>query len=63
MNKKQIHQRFDINGDGVLDKAEQVVGRRIMTEMFLERHRDDLHLYGQGLAQKARTMSPHKSQV
>lgn len=43
--------RFDVNGDGVLDEAEKHVGRRIMTEIFLENHADDLHLYGQGLAQ------------
>lgn len=35
----------------MLDEAEKVVGRRIMAEMFLENHTEDLHLYGQGLAQ------------
>lgn len=47
-------QRFDTNGDGVLDEAEKIIGRRIMTEMFLENHERDIHLYGQGLAQKVR---------
>lgn len=47
-----VFQRFDINGDGVLDEAEKVVGRRIMTEMFLDNHQHDIHLYGQGLSQK-----------
>ncbi|CAM9978369.1 unnamed protein product, partial [Pylaiella littoralis] len=49
-----LAKRFDINGDGILDEAEKVVGRRIMAEMFLENHQHDMHLYGQGLAQKAR---------
>lgn len=51
----ECEQRFDTNGDGVLDEAEKVIGRRIMTEMFLENHEDDLRLYGQGLAQKVCT--------
>lgn len=50
--KQILFQRFDINGDGVLDEAEKVVGRRIMTEMFLDNHQHDIHLYGQGLSQK-----------
>lgn len=45
-------QRFDYNGDGVLDEAEMFVGRRIMAELFLEKHSHDLHLYGNGLSQK-----------
>ncbi|CAM9898791.1 unnamed protein product [Ectocarpus sp. 12 AP-2014] len=49
-----LAKRFDVNGDGVLDEAEKVVGRRIMTEVFLDNHKHDLHLYGQGLAQKVR---------
>lgn len=28
------------------------VGRRIMAELFLEKHSHDLHLYGNGLSQK-----------
>ena len=53
--RPSFFQRFDTNGDGVLDEAEQVVGRRIMTEMFLENHEHDIHLYGQGLSRKVRS--------
>lgn len=35
-----------------MDEAEMFVGRRIMAEIFLEKHKHDLHLYGNGLAQK-----------
>lgn len=48
----KILQRFDVNGEGVLDKAEQLVGRRIIAEKFLEDHADELHLYDQGLTHK-----------
>lgn len=54
-------QRFDVNGDGVLDEAEKVIGRRIMAEVFLENHEHHIHLYGQGLTRKVRrgrTCSP-----
>lgn len=47
-------QRFDYNGDGVLDEAEMFVGRRIMAELFLEKHSHDLHLYGNGFSQKVK---------
>lgn len=52
--RRNIIQRFDVNGDGVLDEAEKVIGRRIMTETFLENHEHDIHLYGEGLSQKVK---------
>lgn len=55
-------QRFDVNGDGVLDKAEQVIGRRIMVENFLDKHANDLHLYDRRLAQKVRGYRAKRAQ-
>lgn len=37
-----------------MDEAEKVIGRRIMTETFLENHEHDIHLYGEGLSQKVK---------
>ena len=45
-------QRFDLKGGGILDEAQQVIGRRIIAELFLEKHKHNLHLYSQELTQK-----------
>ncbi|CAN0399145.1 unnamed protein product [Ascophyllum nodosum] len=45
--------RFDLKGGGILDEAQQVIGRRIIAELFLEKHKHNLHLYSQELTQKS----------
>lgn len=42
----RLAKMFDLDGNGVLDIAEQSVGRRIIAEEFFTQHEKDLHLYG-----------------
>lgn len=48
----RLAKRFDMDGNGVLDRDERAVGQRVLAEEFFSRHKDDLHLFGRNIANR-----------
>ena len=46
--------RFDLDGNGVLDPNERLVGMHVLAEEFFERNKDHLNIFGGQIAGRSR---------
>jgi len=54
----RLAKRFDLDGNGVLDPNERLVGKHVLAEEFFERNKDHLNIFGGQIAGRS-----HKDNV
>lgn len=56
----RLAKRFDLDGNGVLDKDEREIGKRVLAEEFFKRHAHELHLFGRNIAHRTHSENVEK---